>query len=294
MIHLDPVSVSHGNHLASLARATAMQIFLGAILFVQLGGQELAEFRQVASVARDFTEISESERSAYFEVLDRVRQLGYPDLWALSQRTDQSTKSSQFADIYQHPKEYRGEVVRIRGYVRELSEWNASDDNDRGLTTLYQAWVFTEDSFRNPYVIVCSEVSPGLRKRIRQQGKAELKEPVEVAGVFFKIWKYDARDGTRGAPMILAHRLTWKPVTESASSGWLTSLLVAVVALIVLPAIVFAVRSASRKDREFRRRHLQSPPPFDHVVAPQPIPIAGEDHGDLAGNASEMSPTRDP
>jgi hypothetical protein len=253
----------------------------------------LAEFRQIASAARDFTEISESERSAYFELLAGVRQLGHADLWALGKPQDDSTKSSQFADIYQHPKQYRGEVVRFRGYVRELSEWDASDDNDHGLATLYQAWVFTEDSFRNPYVIVCSDVSPGLRERIRKHGKVELKEPVEVAGVFFKIWKYDARDGTRGAPMILAHRLTWKPVPQAQSSGWLTSLLVAVMALIVLPAIVFAIRSASRTDREFRRRHLQSAPPFDQAVAPRQIPIAGSDHGDLAGNPREMRPPRD-
>jgi hypothetical protein len=221
----------------------------------------LTGFRQTASRARDFSEIRESERSAYFQLLASVRQLGYANLWALSKPLRRSPNESQFASIYQHPKQFRGEVVRIRGYVRELSEWDASDDNDHGLATLYQAWVFTEDSFRNPYVIVCSDLSPGLRERIRQQGKAELKEPVEVAGVFFKIWKYDARDGTRGAPMILAHRLTWKPVTKAQSSGWLTSLLVAVMALIVLPAIVIAIRSASRKDREFRRRHLQSPPP---------------------------------
>ncbi|MBI5760448.1 MAG: hypothetical protein HZA46_18190 [Planctomycetales bacterium] len=254
----------------------------------------LIGFRQTASHARDFSEIRESERTSYFQLLAGVRQLGYTNLWALSKPLGRSANESQFARIFEQPKHFRGEVVRICGYVRELSEWDASDDNEHGLTTLYQAWVFTEDSFRNPYVIVCSEVSPELRDRIRQQGKAELKEPVEVAGVFFKIWKYDARDGTRGAPMILAHRLTWKPVTETQSFGWLTSLLVAVVALIVLPAIVFAIRSASRKDREFRRTHLQSPPLFDQVVAPQPIPTAGADHGDLAGNPGEMRSSRDP
>lgn len=226
----------------------------------------VSEFRQIAAGVRDFTEVAETERLPYFRLLAAVRRLDavqrQPESDPSANKTGRAAAGSQFADIYRHPEKYRGEMIRIRGYVRELSEWDATDDNDQGLTTLYQGWVFTEESLRNPYVIVCSEVSPGLRERIRQQGKQSIKEPVEVAGVFFKIWKYEARDGTRGAPMILAHRLEWKPTAAPQSSGIWMWTGIAVLVLVVFPGIVFVIRSASRKDREFRERRLQSPPSF--------------------------------
>jgi hypothetical protein len=226
----------------------------------------VSEFRQTATGVRDYTEVTASERLSYFRLLAGIRQLGIvqrpPESDPPVKTNGRAVGNSQFADIYRHPEEYRGKLVRIGGYVRELSEWDAAADNDQGLTTLYQAWVFTEDSFSNPYVVVCSEVSPGLRDQIRRQGKQAIKERVEVVGVFFKIWKYEARDGTRGAPMILAHRLEWKPTTAPQSSGNWIWIGITVLVFVVFPGTVLAIQAASRKDREFRERRLQSLPSF--------------------------------
>lgn len=254
-------------------------------------GMSINELRQIASGVRDFTEVTEAERLPYFQLLAGIRQLDATQLATPSghaaNTTDGTSASSQFAEMYRQPERFRGQVIRISGYVRELSEWDATADNDQGLTTLYQAWVFSEESFRNPYVVICSEVSPALLDRIRKQGKQNIKEPVEVVGVFFKLWKYEARDGTRGAPMILAHRLDWNPVSIAQTSAIWIWIGVGILLLVVLPGVVVVLRSAGRRDREFRNRLLE----LSSLLAAASEPSPSQTNGSAASEP-DVTPTK--
>lgn len=164
-----------------------------------------------------------------------------------------------FVDLFQHPDEYRGKAVTLRGYLRKLISYPAEPPDGNAPQTLYEAWLFTDDSHGNPTVIVCSEIPAGM-----PTGN-DVNEQVSVTGYFFKMYGYRARDTTRIAPMILAGELVWYPAAERAA--WRPGALHYALLSAGVLGLVLVVWRVSRGDRHagHRRLHTESesaPPDF--------------------------------
>ena len=168
-----------------------------------------------------------SEQESYYEVLATARDQSLAaqkraaatnlELAEKEFRADKSNRKRQyrlFYDLVTRPDSWRGQPVTLRGYIRDLTPMEVGE-NPEGLEQLYQAHLFTDDSTQFPYVVVCTEIPPGLPR-------PEVRRPTDyitVTGYFYKLWSYRAETetGRWSAPLILAGRLEWNPPRESVS-----------------------------------------------------------------------------
>ncbi|MDA0832901.1 MAG: hypothetical protein O3A29_06430 [Planctomycetota bacterium] len=161
--------------------------------------------------------ISLAESPAYYAILNHAKVLTAEKLTqAARQQREIRYKVSPlfkdkpvdqflpFVDLFKHPDAYIGKTVTLTGYTRRLNSISA-DPNPYGIKTLYELWLFTDDSQNNPLVIVCTDIPDDLPRG------DDLINGISVTGYFFKLYGYDAEDSKRLAPMILAHNVTWNP-----------------------------------------------------------------------------------
>lgn len=163
---------------------------------------------------------SAEEHGSYYQILARARErlaeqqqaashnLTLADSEFHSDRANRKRQYRLFYDLVTRPDSWRGQPVTLRGYIRDLTPM-AAEENELGLTQLYQAHLFTEDSMQFPYVVVCTEIPPNLPR-------PEPRRPIDfitVTGYFYKLWTYraDTETGRWSAPLILAGRLEWNP-----------------------------------------------------------------------------------
>jgi hypothetical protein len=130
-------------------------------------------------------------------------------------------------------------------------------ENDEGLETLHQGYLFTADSLQNPYIIVTREIP----KDIPRPKKGSPTNDVTVTGYFFKIWSYEAQRGNWAGPLILADRLDWNPSPPPLSTRLEFKIALVVILTLMLGALVFVLRKQRREDRRFRP--MQSPQQLD-------------------------------
>jgi hypothetical protein len=186
-----------------------------------------------------------------------------------------------YEHLFGNPKRFRGEVVRIEGRLRRI-RWHAEDQlppeaQAEGVTDLYSAWVFSDQSSNNPYRIVFTVLPDGFDRKLL--GKEKIDPPLQVrfAGYFFKKWRYtaeDSRPGTaREAPMLIGRSLTVLPAPPAPPddpenrSGVLLTLFVGLLALtaVVVVGLTYWFRHT---DDRVRRRLLAARP--DGFVTPTP------------------------
>lgn len=180
-----------------------------------------------------------AEKELYYQVLQQAAQAD-PQALEVAAR-DQLEQRKQnaparlrkqvpfptFVDLFKHPEAYEGKPVTLKGHAREVRKYPAGD-NAEGIDTLYEAWVYTEDSESNPAVIVASSASADLPIG------DDLQVPVEATGYFFKIYAYHAHDTARVAPMVLAGKIEKLPEpTFGGPPIWLLIAVGAVAALLV-------------------------------------------------------------
>ncbi len=213
--------------------------------------------------------IRDSERDAYFQVLQyaesgdnqRQQEAARVNLKEFERQFEAQQKQvieknpkqpryrfSLYADLLNHPQNYRGKLLTLRGHIRRLEEMPLID-GERDLGIAYQAYLFTEDSRTHPYIIICRSVPPEMPRG------GDVMEEVEVTGYFFKIYAYDAQDTARVAPLVIAQRLNWFPQEES--KPLVSPLLGSVIAGAVLLILVLILWRISIKDRQVREEQLR-------------------------------------
>lgn len=222
---------------------------------------------------------NEGEANAYYRTLlqakliDETAQKELAEAFWEKRQARLERPRPLFVDLFKsldsEPSIYRGKPITLSGTLRELKKWeemkgSADDVNAYGLETLYEGWIFAEDSQSNPTVVVFTENPDNLPVG------ADLNIPVRVTGYVFKMYGYKSQDPEnplRKAPMLLAKDIEKRNVPEAASFPmiWLAT------ALVVLGlAIGLYVWSSSRKDKQFREEHLRKeeedePPQFDKL-----------------------------
>lgn len=204
---------------------------------------------KLLEVVEDHTRgVRYEEREAYYQVLQHARETDDERERAAARRfaderrrTD--PKYEPYVDLFKHPDAYRGKPVALSGHVRRLIPVPV-DENEWGITSLYEAWLYTEDSQTNPAVVIFTDLPEGMPTG------GELTEQAGVTGYFFKMYVYQAQDTTRVAPLILADSIEWLPAPVSPRvqvPRWVYVVVAAAVLLLVL-----VLWLTGRRDRRSR------------------------------------------
>lgn len=112
-----------------------------------------------------------------------------------------------YVDVFQNPDKWHGSLVTLSGHVRRVVTY-PGDAKLFGGQQLHELWLFTDDSQRNPAVIV----TPVLPRDFPVE--AEVVDRVFVTGCFFKPYVYRSDGDHRIAPLILAGRVAWSPTDQ--------------------------------------------------------------------------------
>jgi|688.fasta_scaffold04021_7 hypothetical protein len=139
------------------------------------------------------------ERPALLAMLERARAAGSPRLGEAAQA------NLPFATLMNDPGEHRGEIATVEGELRRYQAIPAGE-NDLGLDTLYEGWLFTDEAGRtNPYRVVCASRTLGM-----EEG-GEVRERVRIPAYFFKRLIYATAHGQHSAPMFVGDRFEILP-----------------------------------------------------------------------------------
>ena len=163
---------------------------------------------------------------------------------------------SSLAPLFLEPEQETGELVRLEGTARRAIKILV-DDHPK-IDGYYEMEIFTSESryLQNQPVVCCV---PQLPKGF-PTGDA-IREPVRIAGVFFKSWRYRSRElaesggETKRAqplytPLVVGAIPTWLDQSVSQSSPW--GLGLGVGFLIALAVVWVTVARLARSDRQVR------------------------------------------
>lgn len=122
-----------------------------------------------------------------------------------------------FTQLWELPGDYRGVPIRMRLHLRRVLRYDAPE-NPLGVSQVYEAWGWTDDSKSFPYVVVFTDPPENLLVGPEVQAEAVF------AGYFLKVMSYTAFDVHRGAPLLVGrirsiHSPAEAPKEPAASRG---------------------------------------------------------------------------
>ncbi len=172
----------------------------------------------------DRSPISSTDMPAYWRCLKWANAQSSADLYRRAQ------PDVFYTQLWEQPQKYRGKLLRLRLYVRRVLQ-HETPANSVGVSQLYEAWGVTDESKSHPYVVIFSELPPGLSTG------ADVRKDVIFVGYFLKIMSYTSADANRAAPLLAGRMMpqpTLSPGSEASGSSNLTEWIwvAAVVALL--------------------------------------------------------------
>jgi hypothetical protein len=164
------------------------------------------------------------------------------DLLAQHARTDVT-----YEELWNDPEKYRGELVYLKGYLRGVQPWLATDNkffNPAQLDDMYDGYLITQDSRPNPFVVVVPRLPDGMPIG------SNISENITFAGYFFKLWNYPAADGTiRSAPLMIGQIVSWTPAPQYEGAAQLSTFLAAAFILLIV-SVGGAIWVMNRKNQQ--------------------------------------------
>lgn len=156
---------------------------------------EAASARGLFEAVSDRSPLAKIEMPAYWRCLKWARAQSFADL------DRRALRGVIFTQFWEQPDKYRGKLVRLRLHIRRMLTWEASD-NPAGVSRVYEAWGWTDDSKSFPYVVVLTDVPKNipLGDNIQQEGL--------FVGYFLKTMAYTAFNKNRSSPLLLG-RMKW-------------------------------------------------------------------------------------
>jgi hypothetical protein len=143
----------------------------------------------------DRTPVSFRDNAAYAYLLEKARKQT-PAALAKESRRDVA-----LTHLWERPDLYRGVAVHLLGTLKRLIRYETKLSQSGWI---YEASIFTPGSGSYPYQCVFEEPPVGLPLG------TEISERVVFNGYFLKIFKYQAGDVARGAPLLVG-KLGWDP-----------------------------------------------------------------------------------
>jgi len=158
-----------------------------------LDPEVFADFQSREELITDRSALRPREMIAYWQLLGWSRTQAFPDF---EKRARQEPALTQ---IWEEPKKYRGQPIRLRMHVRRVLEFEVdAAKNPLGASKVYEAMGWTDESKSLPYTVVFIEKPPEL-----PIGNA-IEAEVVFVGYFLKIMTYTAFDDTRrGTPLLM-------------------------------------------------------------------------------------------
>ena len=200
--------------------------------------------RALVNVKDNTLGIRRDEADAYYRLLDHVNHISPADLERAA------VPEVQYINLMTEPDRFRGEPVTIQGDLWRLYEFEAGP-NDRGLTTLYEAWIFTGDSSNHPYRVVSISLPHTLTPG------ENIRQPVRVTGYFFKREGYPTQGGMHVAPTLLAPTVTpFRPAHAIPLTDVITPYVTGVVTAVGL-ALLVTLLACTLGDRRVKRSARQ-------------------------------------
>ncbi|HUY33083.1 MAG TPA: hypothetical protein VMV69_09900 [Pirellulales bacterium] len=142
----------------------------------------------------DDTPFRASEANAYYHLLKVLAEHGPKEI----ERSSRGPVT--FTQLFTQPKVYRGELVTFRGEVRSAVV-RRPPPNAYGITTYYKTCIKPDDRAE---VVLAYFLELGDDFPLGEQ----VRVPVEFTGFFYKRIPYEAGDGIRTAPLLLARNVT--------------------------------------------------------------------------------------
>lgn len=226
--------------------------------------------------------VLDDEKVLYYYVLNHLRETTLKDQKQGAEFNLQNRRSELktfrehpelklplFPDIFKNMNRWKGRLVTLTGRVRKLVHYPADEDNRYGIKTLYEAWLFTDDSQQNPVVVICTEVPPALKDGLPKG--TDVIDHVTVTGYVFKMYLYSAQDTQRIAPLVLAQRLEWTPSKVDETGGQLFVQILGATFVLLIAGVGFMLWRNSQRDKEFREKRLQTSQgevSFDQLQSP--------------------------
>lgn len=158
---------------------------------------------------------------------------------ALAREVVRLAENDQYsvAPFFNEPREHVGQMVVFDGVVRRALRIEVQNDLDAeavGIDHYYELALFTDDSQNNPVMFCVLEVPPEMPLG------DDIRQPVRLAGFFFKNWRYASRQAEQGgqqyrfAPMFVGRApLRIVPSPEEPIWGWIAGLSFVAVVLLV-------------------------------------------------------------
>jgi hypothetical protein len=141
----------------------------------------------------DDTPFRSSESDAYYHLLKVLAEHDPNEIERAS------TGPVTFTQLFTQPKVYRGELVTFRGEVRSAVV-RKPPHNSYGITTYYKTCIKPDDRAE---VVLAYFLELGDDFPLGEQ----VRVPVEFTGFFYKRIPYEAGDGIRTAPLLLARNV---------------------------------------------------------------------------------------
>lgn len=249
------LSAAAGINLESLVRLAADEIARRTPQWQRAADEAEAALRALSPAPQR----SEQEQ-AQAKTLQRRRAI------ALAAIDRHAQGLSSVAPLFLLPELETGRLVYIEGVARRAVAINVASEHaparsPASAATYYEVEVFTADSENLPVVCCVAELPPQF-----PTGDA-IREPVSVAGFFFKQWVYRSRQAgeaaksprRRGAqaPVVIGPSLLWTPATtrrEPTSWGmWAGFGVLGALGVVWFGLWRLAVRDRAARERNFHR-----------------------------------------
>lgn len=169
--------------------------------------------RIALATLRDNSVFRSVERHAWFRLLEKL------DRTSLEQLQTDSTGRVGFVQLFDQPDEYRGKLITVRG-TAHLAYRVRAPKNLYGIDHYCVFWLAPGGGPNSPICVYALDTPggfPALKDKDRDRATTTINEDVEFTGYFFKRWAYQAQDGLRIAPLVLAKTPHWTPTVAAVA-----------------------------------------------------------------------------
>jgi hypothetical protein len=181
-------------------------------------------------------------------------------LTSLGAFANSANRSASYADLFNEPVQWRGQVIHYEGTVRRIHHMRAPVNlQAKGIEDLYECWLFgVGDGYSHPVCLVCTELPPGVTPGDKLNIQASFD------AYFFKRYRYKAVDSkpnqAREAPLFIGRSFVLRKsqaetFVANAAGHWATILMIFLGAAVATFVLAFGLHWWFRRnDRRIQAR----------------------------------------